>query len=117
MTAISRISRYIYISTFGPMKASSCPGEVLAGPGLPRISMTRGASLLLRRVIMVEREFGGGVGSNKCVAVECFKHDVLMIQLSDHHKNPVGRDDFVSVASFLFWNGDCSTSLPRRKPG
>ena len=99
MTAISRISRDI--STFGPMKASSCPGEILAGPGVPRISMTRRASLLLRRVIMVEREFGGGVGSNKCVAVGCFKHDVLMIQPSDHHKNLVGRDDFVSVGSFL----------------
>jgi len=99
MTAISRISRDI--STFGPMKASSCPGEILAGPGVPRISMTRRASLLLRRVIMVEREFGGGVGSNKCMAVGCFKHDVLMIQPSDHHKNLVGRDDFVSVGSFL----------------
>ena len=83
------------------MKASSCPGKNLVGPGVPRISMTRKASLLLPKIIMVEREFGGGVGSNKCVAVGCFKHDVLMIQLSDHHKNPVGRDDFVSVALFL----------------
>ena len=97
--AISRISQEI--STFGPMKEFSCPGEILAGPRVPRISMTRRARLLLRGIIMVEREFGGGVGSKKCVAVGCFKHDVLMIQPSDHHKNPVGRDDFVSVASFL----------------
>ena len=83
------------------MKASSSPGEILAGPGVPRISMIRRASLLLRKIIMVDREFGGGVGSNKWVAVGCFKHDALMIQLSDHHKNPVGRNDFVSVASFL----------------
>ena len=41
-------------------------------------------------LMMVEREFGGAVGSNKCMAVGCFKYDVLMIQLSDHHKNPVG---------------------------
>ena len=88
MTAIFRISREI--STFGSMKASSSPGEILAGAGVPRISMTRRASSLLRRIIMVEREFGGGMGSNKCVAVGCFKHDVLMIQLSDHHKNPRG---------------------------
>ena len=87
MMAFSRISREI--SFFGPMKASSCPGKILAGPGVLRMSMTRRASLLLRRVIMVEREFGGGVGSNKCVAVGCFKHDVLMIQPSDHHKNLV----------------------------
>ena len=83
------------------MKASSCPGEILAGPGVPRISMTRRASLLLRKVIMVEWEFGAPLGSKLCVAVGCFKHDVLMIQPSDHHKNPMGRDDFVSVCSFL----------------
>ena len=69
------------------MKAASSRGEILAGPGVPRISMTRGASLLLRRIIMVERKLGGEVGSNKCVAVGCFKHDVLMNQPSDHHKN------------------------------
>ena len=63
--------------------------------------MTRRASSLLRRLIMVEEEFGAPIGSELCVAVGCFKHDVLMIQLSDHHKNPVGRDDFVSVASFF----------------
>ena len=56
----------------------------------PRLT-TRRPSLLLRKVIMVEREFGSRVGSNKCVAVECFKHDVLMIQSSDHHKNLVDQ--------------------------
>ena len=94
------------------MKASFGPGKILAGPGKlwfvngrtgdSRTSMIRRASLLLRRIIMVEREFGGGVGSNKCMAVGCFKHDVLMIQPSDHHKIFVGRDDFVSVGSFLY---------------
>ena len=44
-----------------------------------------------RQLHMVEREFGGRVGSNKCMAVGCFKHDVLMIQPSDHHKNLVGQ--------------------------
>ena len=44
--------------TFGPMEACSSPGETLAGPWVPRISMTRRASLLVRRVIMVEWEFG-----------------------------------------------------------
>ena len=73
------------------MKASSSPGQILAGPGVPRISMTLRASLLFRRVVMVEREFGGGVGSRQCVAVGCFKHDVLMIQPSDHHKNLVDQ--------------------------
>ena len=63
--------------------------------------MTRRASLLLRRVIMVEWEFGAPLGSKLGVAVGCFKHDVLMIQPSDHVKNPVGRDDFVSVSSFF----------------
>ena len=57
-------------------------------------TLTRRASLLLRRVIMVEREFGGGVGSNKCMAVGCFKHDVLMIQPSDHHKNLVDQSSY-----------------------
>ena len=43
---------------------------------------------------MVEREFGGEVGSNKCVAVGCFRHDVLMIQPSDHLKNLVDPSSY-----------------------
>ena len=101
MMAISRISRDIF--TFGPMKASSCPGEILAGPGVLRMSMTRRASLLLRRVIMVESEFGGGVGSNKCVAVGCFKHDVLMIQPSDHHENLVEPSLYAKESFLKAW--------------
>ena len=96
-----------------PMKASSSPGEILAGPGKlwfvngrtgdSRTSMTRRASLLLRRIIMVEREFGGGVGSNKCVAVGWFKHDVLMIQPSDHHKNLVGQSLYAKEGYLKAW--------------
>ena len=85
------------------MKASSSPGETLAGPGVRRISMTRRASLLLRRIIMVEREFGGGVGSNKCMAVGCFKHDVLMIQASDHHKNLVNQSSYAKEGFLKAW--------------
>ena len=83
------------------MRASSSPGETLAGPGkfwfvhgctgVSRTSMICGASLLLRRIIIVRWEFGALLGSKMC-----------MIQPSDHFKNPVGRDDFVSVGSFLF---------------
>ena len=72
---------------FGLMKASSIPGETLASPGVPKISMTRRASSMLRIIIMVEWEFGAPLGSNLCVAFGCFKHDVLMIHPSDHHKN------------------------------
>ena len=83
----SNFSRNI---NFWPHEGILLSREDSGRPRVLRMSMTRRASLLLRRVIMVEREFGGGVGSNKCMAVGCFKHDVLMIQLSDHHKNPVG---------------------------
>ena len=76
------------------MRVSSNPGKTLAGPGASRISIHRRTSLLLRRIIMVEREFGGGVGSNKCVAVGCFRHDVLMIQPSDHLKNLVDPSSY-----------------------
>ena len=108
MMAIIRIP--LEIHTFAPHEGillsrgdSGRPREALVCPtGDSRTSMIRKASLLLRRIIMVEREFGGGVGSNKCMAVGCFKHDVLMIQPSDHHKNLVGRDDFVSVGSCLY---------------
>ena len=72
-------------------------------PGVPRISMTRRASLLLRTVMMVEREFGGGVGSNKCVAVGYFKHDVLMIQPSDHHKNLVDQSSYAKEGFLKAW--------------
>ena len=59
-----RISLEIFI--FGFMKASSSPEETLAGPGVPRISMIRRASLLLRRVTIVEWEFGGGGIKQMC---------------------------------------------------
>ena len=65
--------------------------------------MIRRASLLLRRIIMVEREFGGGVGSNKCMAVGCFKHDVLMIQPSDHRKNLVDQRSYAKEGFMKAW--------------
>ena len=99
MMAISRISREIL--TFGAMKASSCPGEILAGPGVPRISMTRRASSLLRRIVMVE--FGAPLGSKLCVAVGCFKHNVLMIQPSDHHKNLVDQSAYAKEGFLKAW--------------
>ena len=57
----------------------------------PGENQVDGLPPVAHRVIMVEREFGGGVGSKLCVAVGCFKHDVLMIQPSDHHKNLVDQ--------------------------
>ena len=61
------------------------------------MNLTRRASLLLRRVIMVEREFGGGVGSNKYMAVGCFKHDVLMILRSSQESR---RSKFICQGRF-----------------
>ena len=53
--------------------------------------------------IMVEREFRGGVGSNKCMTVGCFKHDVLMIQPSDHHKNLVEPSLYAKEGFLKAW--------------
>ena len=66
-------------------------------------NMTRTASLLLRRVIMVEWEFGAPLGSKLCVAVGCFKHDVLMIQPSDHHKNLVDQSLYAKEGFLKAW--------------
>ena len=74
MIRISRISREIRF--FGPMKASSSPGEILAGPGLPRISMTRRASLLLRRVIMVSRQ-------SKFICQGRFSESLVTVHVTD----------------------------------
>ena len=95
------------------MRASSSPGEILAGPGEfwfvngrtgdSRTSMTRRASSLLRRVRMVEWKFGAPLGSKLCVAVGCFKHDVLMIQPPDHHKNLVEPSSYAKEGFLKPW--------------
>ena len=113
MMPIFRISREIF--TFGPMEACSSPGEILAGPRVPRISMIRRTSLLFRGVIMVELEFGAPLGSKLCVAVGNLKHDVLMTQPSDHHKNLVDQSSCAKEGFLKAWRH--STSRIRKSHG
>ena len=95
------ISREILI--FAPMRESSSPGETLAGPGASRISMTCRACLLLSKVKMVEWKFGANLGSEFCMAVGCFNHDVLMIQPSDNHKNLVEPNSYAKECFLKAW--------------